>query len=173
MDGAASRSEGITDDRITLNLVIPQAGVKRVTVHRVAPVSSLKAFCPALDLMFLCNGEILSPDKPMGFYDLREQDAIVGWPRNAKTAATNRWMALSRDADAFKEAVHFASSRNLIPESRRLNDLRNSQFELRPKQFLRRCDNVRPIAASKVPVSPSVMSDPADTASTEPLPVWW
>jgi hypothetical protein len=173
MQTTTSHLEEIIDDRITLNIMVPRVALRKVTVSRDTPISSLRAYFPNSDIDFLCKGEPLSPDRPLGFYQLRDQDTIVGIPTNAETSTANHWMALTRDSDAFAESVRMNMTRELNPEIRRLYDLRNTRIELHPRKFLRRCHNFAPIRGPERPSAPLVVTEKTETASTEPLPVWW
>jgi hypothetical protein len=169
----ASHAKIGMSDRITLNIMVPGRGRKQVSVSRAAPISTLSTFIPMLEVEFVCNGELLSPERPVGFYNLLERDTIVGVLKNPGSYSANHWMAITRDSDTFTESIRAHSELDLKPEFRRLSDLRNTRIEANPRKFLRKCRRFVPLAVSARASTTLVIPERPDIASTEPLPICW
>jgi hypothetical protein len=126
-----------------------------------------------MDLIF--NGQLLDDNCTLDFYNIQPNDSIVALPSSpAASAQVERWMRITRDADAFSDCVRSLINEKSRSEVLRLQDLRAMRLESRPRVYRRICAaECNTSTMSTGTVHPTVIPRKENEASNKPLPVYW
>ena len=161
-------------DRLKLNIVVPQCGVKMIIVRNISQIKILdQIFCG--EKVYIHRGQVLQKTMQFSQYDIRSDDCIVAYCKNLYNVEKNqngnfwKWFHMSMDQEEMNTRIFRAINPSLSKENARLRDLRMNRYE-NLKKVLRRRENCSypscEIMESKAPA-------PATTMSTEPLPKFW
>jgi hypothetical protein len=123
---------------------------------------------------FVCNGVHLLDKETFAFYGLRSRDIIVALPCTPDNRDVPKWIALTHDSDAFSDRIACIINQDVSREAGRLRDFQLTRMERRPRTF-------RKLVANSGRSSPplrstretTVIADPPDSPSSDPLPVGW
>jgi hypothetical protein len=169
---SSTKSAPEAEEPITINILIPRYRLRFISVFRSSTIGLLKKFFKDAQLIF--NGQMLDDHHTIEFYGIQPNDSIVAIPTAPEEDQTAHWMKITRDADAFEDAVHALSIRTSRREAFRLNDLRALRLESYPRAFRRVCrewpsSGISATAektSTKIPLKSSIIQE-------EPLPVCW
>jgi hypothetical protein len=160
------------DEPISVNVLIPRNRVRVFSLLRSSNIALLKTALPNMDFIF--NGQLLEDNCTLDFYNIQPNDSIVALPSNPGTGQVERWMRITRDADAFSDCVRSLVSKKSRSESLRLHDLRAMRIESRPRVYRRLCEaerNAPMLSSGKT--CPTVVPGREKEVSTAPLPMCW
>jgi hypothetical protein len=169
----ASQPPITTVNIISINIVTPRMGVRRVLIPRSMTIGSLASHSRLGEGGLIFNGEILDPQQTVESYNLHNDDAIVAIPANAPEGTIMRWIHTTRDSEDFMESVQFAVGKNSRDGFLRLRDLRAARLESRPRAFRKFLARHKTVEERPPQCFPTVLSDPPSEPSALPLPKCW
>jgi hypothetical protein len=119
------------------------------------------------------NGQVLDPKETLGLYGIKNNDAIVLVPMNGAASAADRWMRVTREADAFSDTVQFAIGKESHADFLRLKDLRMNRLECRPRAFRKLIANHLQTDTPEVIRYTTIIGETISDLSCNPLPICW
>jgi hypothetical protein len=131
----------------------------------------LKCVFPDINPAFLFKGQLLNEGNTIDFYKLKSNDSIVAIPAHSDPCITQRWIAITRDCDAFSNAINVLVNPGARREFLRLRDLRSARIEGRRRTF--RTMRSEKIGAVISRDAMAMVVDKADLMSEDPLPICW
>jgi hypothetical protein len=160
------------EESISINVLFPQYRIRVISVTRSSTIAFLKESLGDSELVF--NGQVLSPDQTVGFYGIQPNDSVVVIPIEPGQKEIARWVRITRDSEAFDDAVRSLANRVSRTESFRLNDLYAFRLEAHPRMFRRICRAWRcPEASTQVGKFPTQVPLGSPMLSEQPLPICW
>jgi len=154
---------------ITINILIPQIGIRIVKVRQSDPIAVLRSYVHRPHVDFVYDGQILNSECSFQSCQIGNDDSVVAVdPGHEK--ATYRWMKLTEELDDFSNSVQCAINPKCRGEFLRLRDIHRIKLESRPRTFRRMTkmlekDVLSPIAGD------TVVAEPPSEISCEPLPM--
>jgi hypothetical protein len=160
--------------RITVNVVLPGAGLLHVQVEPQQGISSLASRVRQdrrFDFVF--KGQVLDQQWTFDDYNIQDNETLIAI-NQISGRARQRWMRLTDDDD-FQEIMRCATNAKSHIEFLRLHDVHRMRLESRPRTFRRICRTQIGNAAdaTECPVGSSVLNERPSELSTGPLPVLW
>jgi hypothetical protein len=159
--------------RVELKVCSPRQPVRLISARLSGQISALQCLWPSSPKRFIYNGLELIDAMTFAFYGIRDGDSIIALPAgNDSLHHTSQWIALTRDADAFNDVLHWMLDPATAAESARLRDIHLLKLEMRPRAF--RKLNVAEDDEKDGKAAPDVAAHrPAPAPTTQPLPVPW
>jgi hypothetical protein len=159
--------------RVELKVCSPRQPVRLISARLSGQISALQSLWPSSPKRFIYNGVELADAMTFAFYGIRDGDSIIALPAGGDSLHhTSQWIAPTRDADAFNDALHWMLDPATAAESARLRDIHLLKLEMRPRAFRKMNiaddEEKDPKAAADV-----ATCQPALAPTTRPLPVPW
>jgi hypothetical protein len=120
---------------------------------------------------FVFKGQLLNEANTIDFYKLKSSDSIVAIPAHSDPCIAERWIAITRDCDAFSDSIKALINPGARQELLRLRDMRIATIEGRRRTFCRISSEQK--CADLSHGDRTVVTDKPETLSAEPLPVCW
>jgi hypothetical protein len=157
-------------DVICINILVPRAGVRSCLVSLSTAIEALAEQYSISKANWVFNGQVLDPKSTLGLHGIQNNDAVVLVPVNG---AADRWMRVTREADAFSDTVQFAIGKESRMDFLRIKDLRASRLECRPRAFRKFTANQSQTDTPDVIRYATIIGETPSELSCNPLPVCW
>ena len=165
------------NESISLYLCVPNKYTRRICIRKNQKISILKKRFPNDPKKFIYNGQYLGNEFTFDFYGMNDHDIIVAVPDNCEfNLSNNNWIHASRDSDEIADRISFSLNSKTRPEASRLQDLRFTTVERKPRLYRRMCSAVNK-AIDNFPKTfsnnKSIDFSDTDSPSVQALPVCW
>jgi hypothetical protein len=155
---------------IPIKICFPHHGVISINVPLSAVVGSLNPRYPGRDFIF--NGERLNSNNTFGFYGIQANDIVIGLPNELPFGTTERWLAMTKDAESLLEKARLTATSAGRMEASRIRDIRALKLEMRPRRFRKCFQSILPmITGNALSNFTTVIPDPPHEVSTQALPM--
>jgi hypothetical protein len=165
-----------SSDLVHFFLCQPGVFVTRVTAHSSNTCQILSPVFHDQQMIFLCNGEILSKTSSFAACGVRTDSTVLALPDgDAACDAVAKWMRTTRDADRFDDAIRSMMDSRTRPVVGRLRDLALMRADMRPNCYRRIQKGFveEPTAWGGGPASKSAIGEVPTELPTAPLPQLW
>jgi len=162
-------------DRVSLVVYFPSRAVVRLSVNLAACVGGLRRVMGLDSCQFVLHGQLLSDALTFRFYNVKENDAIVVVPEQARGHEVDKWVLLTSDVDAFREKIQFIANENTAREAAKIRDEFMTKMERKPRSFRRLCNAAASAGRPFVykPIALNAEYDRPAAPATQALPVCW
>jgi hypothetical protein len=162
----------------TIRLIIYYTNRSVVTVNVLpsSPVGDIRQMTRLRDWDLICNGQILSDAITFESYGICSKDTIIALPSTRADTETRRWVAITRDSDAFHERLRLLMNEKTGNESARIHDVAMTKYERRPRAFRKLCVTAQSAlnpTTSQISLPSMTGYEPASEPNCAAMPFSW